>query len=419
MCTSNNIISQRRYDLDNLRTFLTSVVAVHHTSIVYGGVGGTALRSALIPPGAARGLLGIFNAFNQSFFMAVFFWISGRVSSQSLAKGRSRSEFVSNKARRLLLPAVAHTVMVTPLVAILCMEEKTLHTIAQYLSRYFTTLRGVTGPVWYTATLFSFDAVAAVLAPANSPRPKNVSISNTEPETQVYGRWGWLAVAGACFLTRLYYPCNSSTLKPFNVQPGYLPQYIYAYILGYVSYHQDNQLHPETPLNEKQTGRVYSRIGLVEATTLSLASFSICALPYALSGDSSWVEQMLQEMSGGWNIAAASYALWNEFSCSLVAPALVDTFYRKYNQASASSIFQPRYSYAAFLVHWLIIAATATGVDGVFHATEEGPYWKTRLLWKIAGPILMTCVLGTINTLSSFILGKYALKWIPRLGYIL
>ena len=79
--TSNNIISLRRHDLDNVRTFLTSLVITHHTAIAYGGPGLASYTSALCPPISPA--LTMMNAFDQSFFMGVFFWISGRVSAQS------------------------------------------------------------------------------------------------------------------------------------------------------------------------------------------------------------------------------------------------------------------------------------------------------------------------------------------------
>jgi glucans biosynthesis protein C len=79
MDTSNKIIIFRSHDLDNLRSFLTCLVIAHHTSIVYGGGGSWYFKSACFT--SAPGLLRTFEAVNQSFFMGLFFWISGRMSA--------------------------------------------------------------------------------------------------------------------------------------------------------------------------------------------------------------------------------------------------------------------------------------------------------------------------------------------------
>jgi glucan biosynthesis protein C len=81
MTDVNNVIS-RRHDLDNLRPFLTGLVVVHHTGIAYGLTGWWYYKSPLNPPATSLPVL-VLVAVNQTFFMGLFFWISGRLSAES------------------------------------------------------------------------------------------------------------------------------------------------------------------------------------------------------------------------------------------------------------------------------------------------------------------------------------------------
>ena len=397
--TSNNIITLRRHDLDNLRTFLTGLVTAHHTSLLYGGVGGTPMRSDLIPRDAQTAPLLLFNAFNQSFFMGTFFWISGRVSAQSLSKGR-RWQFVKSKAVRLLFPAVGYTLFVAPVTGIMCLDRWTRDAMGAHLTDYFVSLRGIRGAVWYTATLFAFDVVAALIpATANAKTEKRTT--GLKGRYEYLGRYGWLGVAGTSFLARLYYPCNGPTIKPLSVQGGYLPQYIFAYAMGHLSYHADEDLLPGP-----------ARLSTTTASMLALAAFPLCFFPFVGQLD---VGKATSDIMGGWNLGAAAYALWNELAFALIAPALVETFNTKYNTPAQSAVFQPRYSYAAFMAHVVVFVATGLIADSALRPVAS---WTSRL-WKVAGPLVMTGVMSAVNVFGSFVTAKLALEHVPGLRRIL
>jgi glucan biosynthesis protein C len=117
---SNNIISIRRHDLDNLKTFLSSLVVVHHTAIPYGGSPVSYIRSAIIH-GPSPTLLA-FKSVNQSFFMGMLFWMSGRITTQSLAKSPPGG-FLRDKIIRLGVPTVFYTQFIIPAVPIVALRS--------------------------------------------------------------------------------------------------------------------------------------------------------------------------------------------------------------------------------------------------------------------------------------------------------
>jgi hypothetical protein len=116
MPKTNSASSKRRHDLDNLRTFLTALLIYHHTEIVYGGLESWLFKSRFFNRGSLA--LVPFNSINQSFFMGLFFWLSGLLSGNRLSKSptkESRWSFLRTKWFHLGLPAAVYTLMIHPL----------------------------------------------------------------------------------------------------------------------------------------------------------------------------------------------------------------------------------------------------------------------------------------------------------------
>lgn len=446
--TSNNIISLRRHDLDNLRTFLTGVVVVHHTAVAYGAPGSTPFRSVvtkLALPGADLPLT-VLAAVNQSFFMGLFFWISGRVSAQSLERidrdpARTRWSFLKSKSVRLGLVAVMYTLVIQPAIALVPLEEWTYKTICERLMGYFSTLRGIRGPVWYTANLLVLDSIAALIAPkADTPVPVDASFSKErvrhDPKLPSWyvllAKYGWIGAAALGFLARVYYPVGDM-VKLTGLQPGYAAQYIFAYLMGHASWKYDtsfigpfaldNESQPEEGDSESGVlrGQSEAKYSAITAILVSLATLPLVWLPYLFRDvGKDWVAQSMAELSGGWNCSALLYAVWNEFSFVIISPALVRYFSACHNQPSSSSLFQAKYSYGAFLAHMLVSIVPEVAFDRVLGYGEGGlnPL-VTNSLWKWLGPSIMTVIVGTMNIYSSFGAAKGLLDAFPSLRRII
>lgn len=155
--TINKIITLRRHDLDKLKTFLTGLVVVHHTAIAYGGAGHIMFQSRLIPRGHVSLSLLVFNGFNQSFFIGLFFCISGHMSAQALNKqGVFLAAFLKTRVVRLLVPTAVNTMLGQPRAT--CLAQGRVNGVFQ---AYWRQVRGARGVTWYTATLLASDAVGS------------------------------------------------------------------------------------------------------------------------------------------------------------------------------------------------------------------------------------------------------------------
>lgn len=422
MATSNSIISLRRHDLDNLRTFLTGLVTVHHTSIAYSGTGGWPFKSAAFS-GASPLILG-FNMFNQSFFMGIFFWISGRVSAQSLQKRTNLSEFLKNKTLRLAVPALAYTLIVNPIMHAMIRSDLSWKSALGVMRDYFSNLRGVRGPVWYTATLLCFDAIAGLISTAGSQYGRGKKGFQLYEQLRKHG---WLVVAVLNFLAKTRYPVGRS-LPVINLQPAYMFQYIYAYTLGYLGYYHGEQIMRGpfdivSLADRKKEGKAPDMEAadvavLRNAFILSLLSMSLIAAPrYLDSAD--WLEKTTAQLFGGWNMPSLLYAIWNEISFNVFAPSLMVYFQRRYSQRASHSIWNARYSYATFLIHTPVTVTLQVIAESILMSDNVKVLWTGSRLWEVLGPVIMTSGIGMASVWASSLVAGSLLEWVPILTRVL
>jgi len=101
---------ERLYYLDNLKVFLIILVIVHHVGQAYGATGMGWYYSY---PGERVKQLGLFFMFNMSFFMGLFFFISGYFFPHSLDRHGPR-KFVAEKLVRFGIPVVLASLTIFP-----------------------------------------------------------------------------------------------------------------------------------------------------------------------------------------------------------------------------------------------------------------------------------------------------------------
>lgn len=424
--TSNNIITFRRHDLDNLRTFLTGLVSVHHAALSYGGVGGWPFRSAAFAGRDSPLLMGL-NAVDQSFFMGLFFWVSGRVSGQSLSKSSSPWAFVKSKMFRLGVPTVGYALVVDPVIRVMLLPSWTMDSVQSCLIRCWSNTTSVKGPLWYTATLLTFDIIAALCWTVSRKREASKKIQSSTYEK--LSKYGWLVVGACCALARAQSP-PGAVVPVISLQLGYAAQYVYAYVLGHLAYQCDESrmvgpfdsrpaLVGEPPeADVKSSVSSYSSsVSVWAALAISLLSLNVIFLPRFLDTPD-WFSATMRQASG-WNLPAMLYAFWNEFSFVVVGPALMAYFERSQNKPAESSTWNARYSYAAFLLHTPIIVAMELVVEKLLFSNVGSHPWMSSKLWQVLGPVVMTVGVGLSGTWASFFVGKKLLEWVPGLKRII
>ena len=144
---------------DRARTFITLLVVIHHSVVNYTHFGN----------GDKARWLGfdLIVLFNDSFFMACMFLISGLFVHQSLTQ-RGPANFLANRAWRLGIPYLVSIFVLMPIAYYPTflryhMPGTTDFNFFHFWWRVFTVGPWPSGPPWFIWVLLAFDAVVALV----------------------------------------------------------------------------------------------------------------------------------------------------------------------------------------------------------------------------------------------------------------
>src|SRR5438445_4214885 len=162
--------TKRIVPLDRARTFITLLVLLHHSVVNYTYFGN----------GDRMRWLGfdLVVLFNDSFFMACMFFISGLFVRDSLAR-RGTGNFLGNRAWRLGVPFLISIFVLMPIAYYPTFLRYHLAgtTDFNFLHFWWRTLSvgpWPSGPAWFLWVLLALDLLAAVLL-ALAPRKLKMS----------------------------------------------------------------------------------------------------------------------------------------------------------------------------------------------------------------------------------------------------
>jgi glucan biosynthesis protein C len=129
-------------------------------------------------------------------------------------------------------------------------------------------------------------------------------------------------------------------------------------------------------------------------------------------------EELPKVSRGGWNFPAIFYAVWNELGFALIGFSLVGVFIEHANlQWTCRTLWLPRYSYGAYLLHPITSVAIEVAVEAVLGCPSD--YQDSRYgVWPLLGPILMTIIVGAMNILVTCIAAwgfVSTIPWVPNI----
>lgn len=453
--SKSSVPSGRKYWLDNLRSVMTTVMIINHTAAAYGG-GGTHINRAGLKQSP---ILVSAVAYSYAFGLGNFFWLSGYMTAKSLSKASWR-EFVTSKLLRLGLPSLLYSIFLDPL-QVVALRPRIQGTLRSNLKDYWKAILDFkgwltpgAGIVWYTMTLLIFDLSALLLKRCihlfNHGRTKSSEFATL---AKFYGQlcnWGWLVVAGSRFLIGTQFPLGYE-LPVINVQPFYLPQHIYGYLLGYLAFTLGKPRM--SSLFDRQSGP-FGKLSVAKASAISLATLPLVLLPgwlrarraRKIGGRTKNTESPINATSNehltgwtsdetlfapkkgestsslqlsGWTLDAAYFALWNEFAFATVGPAFMSLWENRHNQPGKRRVWSPRYAYAAYVLHSPISWFVGQGLHNLMCQGGERPAWMDSRTWQNLGPFVMTAAAGYIDVVAAFGTGLLLIDYVPGAGEIL
>lgn len=359
---------KRLYYLDYLRVLLTILVILHHTAIAYGAGGSWIFedvdKSQLT---VSSILLTIFTAINQSFFMGLFFFLSGYFTPGSYDRKGWR-QFLKDRLLRLGIPLLVYVFVLGPIISYVAHYRNSL-TLIEYFQREVITLQTIhIGPLWFVETLLYFSLLYAMYRNFFKSRRTTINITINHKMLLITT----LALGVIAFLIRLVSPVGEGIL---GLQFGYFPSYILLFIAGVIAY-RDKWLDA-LPRN------VVQKWGIISIVSIPVLPLGLI-LTGALEGNIAF--------EGGWNFQAILYAIWEPF----VAIGIILWLLTKFEQINKQSIVGKKLAdsaYTVFIIHPAVVVGLSLLLYGIF-----------------IHPYLKFLIVGSVGTVLCFVLAYFIIK---------
>src|SRR5262245_29828319 len=300
-----------------------------------GGAGGWYYVIPPPPGSAAPAVLTLFTPVNQSFFMSLFFGISGYVTPASYdAKGPG--PFVRDRLARLGIPLVVYFFVLNPVLMYIVTRFQgwPAEGVFTFVSRNYPRAVG-TGPLWFVLALLVFGLGYTGLRIATG-REREVTGRHPFPGPRQILSFV-LAIGVVAFVVRLIFPTGWEIL---GLQLGYFPLYVAFFVFG-IRAHGNGWLD--------RLDRSQSRLWGRRARLASLAF----VVAVAVGGGA-------DRVNGGLNLPALAYAIWEPWLCVAISIWLLVLFRERFATQGALARRMARSAYTAYIIHpFLVVGGTA------------------------------------------------------------
>ena len=322
---------RRFHDLDNLKVALTALLIAHHVGQAYGPTGG----SWPIQEAARSALLGPLFTIDRSFFMSLFFLISGFLTVRSYdAKGGW--PLVKGRLLRLGLPLLAWALLMIPLQVFVFgapgggakawpidvghlwfLEHLLLFSLVYALWR---TLRGRRSP--------------ALKAPASPRAPRAWTV--------VLFAVGLAVVSG---LVRIAYPIDRWTylLGFFRVAFADVPRDLSFFVLGLIAYRRQ-----WLSAFSSRAGRAWLAVAVILAGLV--AAYDLVVYDLFPIGEPAW---------------GTVYVFWESLFCCAACIGLLVLFRDRVTMHGRLAQALAKSQYTAYIVHVPVVLAFQYAVMNV------------------------------------------------------
>jgi peptidoglycan/LPS O-acetylase OafA/YrhL len=327
--------SSRNAGIDALRASLTLLVVFHHAAVTYGAMGSWFYQEIKPSHAPSSLVLTLFAAYNQAFFMGLFFLIAGSLTPGAIAR-HGAAGFLRERLVRLGAPLLFFILLLGPFTVALAQTA--------YGYPFFATLAELArhgaiifGPMWFVWALLIFSGVYLVLrvliGAERLERPR------TFPSNAVLAAFA-LATGAAAFLLRLRWPTGAEAI---GLQIGYFASYVVLFAAGCLG--AKGRWLESVPANQLV---VWRRISIIAAVALPAVLIAVLSLPGPTGPP-----------NGGWNVLAVFYAFWEPFFAWGVILALLVFFQRHF--AALGSLWRKlaRRAYLIYIIHPPILVGVA------------------------------------------------------------
>lgn len=378
---------RRLYFLDNLRIGLTVLVIAHHVGQAYGPTGGW----WPVQEAARAAVLGPFFTVNRSFFMSLFFLISGYLMVASYDRG-GPARFLRSRLLRLGVPLLIFFFLIIPLQQYLGhwrsgdlagMSFRTYYTHwyfgagerpAHWAGPAWPEMN--LGHLWYVQHLLIFSLCYAGLR-LLWRRPADAEPCTPRPLRHKSILLFALALAFGSAVVRIWYPIDRwiGFLGFIQVAFADVPRDLSFFVLGAVAYRRHWFLHVSNRM-----GMTWLSVGLIAA-----------GLWYAFSLGDLWSVFHIPPKAMG-----ILFPIWEALLCCGMCIGLIVLFRETLNVQTRWGGQMAENQYAAYLFHVPVVILIQVAVAEILLP----PFTKFALVTALGVPLtfLLSAMLRTPAT---------------------
>ena len=368
-------IETRKLYIDNLRTFLITLVMLLHIAVTYGPIGFWYYyeRTGLL----STYLLGFFVSFNQAFLLGLFLMISAYFIIPSYDR-KGADLFIRDRFRRLGIPLLFYIIIIGPFLIYiqkLFIEKEKVNFLYFYYNFIIKNIIIEAGPLWFLQALLIFSLFYILLMELikKAQKKKGTFEKKGLDFPQNYKIILFIiSLAIVTFLVRIRFPIETSII---NLQLCFLPQYVSLFILGIFA-HRNNW---------------FEKITYKKAIFwLSVLIFTTLLWPILLFFSGTFKEADITLIAGGFRWQAFLYALWEAIIAISSSISIIYFFKKRLNRQN--NLFGSLYksAYTVFIIHPLIIVPLSYSIKGL----EIHPLIKFSIVAAVSIPL--SFIIGNI-----------------------
>lgn len=321
--------------LDNLKIFLTCLVIAHHSAHAYGNIMG----SWVYTNDVKNNWLYYFIVVNASFFMGLFFMISGYFIPRSYEK-RGAREFIVNKGERLLFPVIFIMLIIVPSYFYIAFNN-TYPKISSFFNYYINVYIGC-GKFsyehgWFIVHLFLYSCIYALIKKLFKNNYFYEKVKLTTIEIFLLA-----IIIGSLFcIIRFNYPTDRwiALFGVIGMEPAHLAQYVFFFAIGILAYY-NNWFEQIT----KKQGYFFVVSGAIMAI--------ITYLNKLILGDS-------------WIIIWKNWGFYESFMGIFISFGLIFIFREFCNKTNKFLIETSKSAFGAYIIHTLFVVLFQVSLDKV------------------------------------------------------
>lgn len=265
--------------------------------------------------------------------MGLFFLLAGYFTPGAVER-HGAPAYARERMLRLGLPLIIYFLLLSPVTIALAATARG-HNFFKAFVYVWTHGLMEPGPLWFCQALLIFAGLYLALHALAPGRGRFIPPSFPSNVTLALAALG---TGAAAFLLRLVWPTGTTLI---HLQLGYFASYVVLFAAGCLA-------APWASLDEApaQQRRLWIAIACL--------TFPLLPIAVVLGGRIPWLAGSL---SGGWNVQAAVYALWEPFLAWGVIMGLLHLYTRRLKAPGPVWRSLSRRAYAIYIIHrpcWLL-----------------------------------------------------------------